>query len=142
MYQFTLRCRFLYNIIDIRLQIEGDFGLIQIVKNSLIFALVGLKRNFLALLGTVILIFLELGFIFGVGGILLSLGVALPLMLMFSTMAYMKVFAAYFKIKEIMIDPYAEESTEDDGDDDEVIMRDDVTEKQRLEEIKMRNGLQ
>jgi hypothetical protein len=113
----------------------------KILKNSLIFAMIGLKRNVLALLGTVILIIFELGFIFGVGGILLSLGVALPLMLMFSTMAYMKVFASYFKIKEIMIDPYEEETTDVDTESDEVIMRDDVTERERLEEIKKRNGL-
>ena len=45
-----------------------------------------------------------------------------------------------------MIDPYViEEPTsrhsDEENDEDEVIMRDDVTEKQRLEEIKRRNGI-
>ena len=114
----------------------------KILKNSLIFALLGLKRNILALLGTVILVLLELTFVFGAGGILVSVGVMLPLTLMFSAMAYMKVFAAYFKIKEVMIDPYYEDEDPTEDEDDEVIMRDDVTERARLEEIKTRNGLQ
>ena len=57
----------------------------------------------------------------------------------------MKVYASYFKIKEIMIDPYLEEHPEErptEYDDVEVIMRDDVTEKERLEEIKKRNNIQ
>ena len=62
----------------------------------------------LALLGTVLLILFELAFLFGLGGILMPLAVALPLAIMFASMAYMKVFASYFKIKEIMIDPYYE----------------------------------
>ena len=91
---FFMRCYIYVQMVTFKLTV------FKILKNSLIFAMIGLKRNVLALLGTVILIIFELGFIFGVGGILLSLGVALPLMLMFSTMAYMKVFASYFKIKE------------------------------------------
>ena len=90
---FSMRCYIYVQMVTFKLSV------FKILKNSLIFALIGLKRNFMALLGTLILVFLEIGFIFGVGGILLSIGVALPLMLMFSTMAYMKVFAAYFKIK-------------------------------------------
>jgi hypothetical protein len=64
---------------------------------------------------------------------------------MFSTLAYAKVFAAYFKIKVIMIDPYYKEHPEllenDVDPDTEVIMRDDVTERERLAEIKKRNGI-
>jgi hypothetical protein len=55
----------------------------------------------------------------------------------------MKVYAAYFKIKEIMIDPYLKEHPEEapSYDEEEVIMTDDVTERERLEEIKKRNSL-
>ena len=132
---FFMRCYIYVQMVTFKLTV------FKILKNSLIFALLGLKRNIMALLGALVLIFFEIAFVFGIGGILLSLGVALPLMLMFSSMAYMKVYAAYFKIKEIMIDPYLEEHPEENEDVDDVIMHDDVTERERLEEIKKRNGL-
>lgn len=134
---FFMRCYIYVQMVTFKLSV------FKILKNSLIFAMLGLKRNFLALLGTLILVFFEVAFIFGVGGILISIGVALPLMLMFSTMAYMKVYASYFKIKEIMIDPYVDEDGAKDNADteDEIIMHDDVTERERLEEIKKRNGI-
>ena len=97
----------------------------------------------LAFLGTFAVLFLEVLFLFGSGGILLPLAIAMPLAIMFSSLAYMKVYASYFKIKEIMIDPYYAEHPElcEDTADDDVIMRDDVTERERLEEIKRRNGI-
>lgn len=113
----------------------------KIFKNSLIFALIGIKRNVVAFLGILLGILLEVAFVFAFKGILISFGVGLPLLILFSTFAYMKVFAAYFKIKEIMIDPYYSESTEDSDGEEEAIMTDDVTEKQRLEEIKRKNGI-
>ncbi|MBE6644990.1 MAG: hypothetical protein E7612_06400 [Ruminococcaceae bacterium] len=120
-------------------------SLFKIIKNSLIFSLIGFKRNIMALIGIILLIFIEVLLLFGTGGILVPLAVAAPLAIMFSTFSYMKVYASYFKIKEIMIDPYIEEYPELKnryGDDDEIIMRDDVTEKERLEEIKRRNGIE
>jgi len=117
----------------------------KMLKNSLIFALVGFKRNILALIGIIILIVLELTLLIGTGGFLIPLAVAAPLAILFSTFAYMKVYASYFKIKEIMIDPYLAEHPElntNDDDEEEIIMRDDVTERERLEEIKRRNGIE
>ena len=120
----------------------------KMMKNSLIFALVGFKRNIMALIGCILLILLEIVLLFGTAGILVPFAVAAPLAIMFSTFAYMKVYASYFKIKEIMIDPYYEEHPElsrgygSEDDEDEVIMRDDVTDRERLEEIKRRNGIE
>ena len=115
----------------------------KILKNSLIFALLGLKRNILALLGCATLILFELMFVFGAGGILISLGVAMPLAIMLSLMAYMKVYASYFKIKEVIIDPYKADHPEEfeENDDEDIIMHDDVTEAERLAEIKRKNGI-
>ena len=110
----------------------------KIIKNSLIFALIGIKRNIVALFGIVLAVLLEVSLFFGFGGILIPFAVAAPLAILFSTLAYMKVYAAYFKIKEIMIDPYTDNSTDND---EEPLMRDDVTERQRLEEIKAKNGI-
>ena len=57
----------------------------------------------------------------------------------------MKVYAAYFKIEELIIEPYYEEHPEerpvDEYENDEVLMRDDVTERERLAEVKARNGI-
>lgn len=116
----------------------------KILKNSLIFAIIGIKRNIMALLGTVVLVVLELSLLFGAGGLLISIAVALPLTLMFSSIEYMRIYAAFFKIKEIMIDPYKAEHPEEFEEEiteDDVIMTDEVTERERLEEIKKRNGI-
>ena len=115
----------------------------KMFKNSLIFSLLGFKRNILALLGILLLLFLEVLLLFGTGGILVPIAVAAPLAILFSTFSYMKVYASYYKIKEIMIDPYlAENPKEDVTNDAEVIMHDDVTERERLREIKRKNGIE
>ena len=119
-------------------------SIFKMIKNSLIFALLGFKRNIMALLGIILLIFIELILLLGTGGILIPFAVAAPLAILFSTFAYMKVYAAYDKINQIMIIPYYEEHPEmrsNKPSDDEVVMKDDVTERQRLEEIKKRNGI-
>ena len=115
----------------------------KILKNSLIFSLLGLKRNLLALLAIVIGMFIELMCVIGAGGILLPFGISLPFIILFATFAYMKVYASYFKIKEIMIDPYIAAHPEEapSSYDDEIIMSDDVTELERLNEIKNRNSM-
>lgn len=137
---FFMRCYFYVQIVSFKLKA------FKIIKNSFIFALIGLKRNILALLGTAVLLILEFMFLFVTGGLLLPFAVALPLIIFFSCSAYMKVYAAYFKIKEIIIDPYKAEHPElypeEEESSDEVIMRDDVTEKERLEEIKKKNNIQ
>ena len=135
---FFMRCYIYVQMVTFKLSV------FKILKNSLIFAIIGIKRNVLALLGTILLVIIEVMLVFGAGGLLISLGVALPLTLMFSTMAYMKIFAAYFKIKEIMIDPYKAEHPEEfasEENEDDVIMVDEVTERERLEEIKRMNGI-
>lgn len=118
----------------------------KMLKNSLIFALVGFKRNIVALLGIILALFIEILLMFGTGGILIPIAVAAPLAILLATFAYMKVYASYFKIKEVMIDPYLAEhpelNIEPEQEEDEIIMRDDVTERERLEEIKRRNGIE
>ena len=138
MLYFSMRCYIYVQMLTFKLSV------FKILKNSLIFSLLGLKRNLLALLGNALLILFELAFLFGLGGILLPLAVALPLAIMFAAMAYMKVFAAYFRIKEIMIDPYKDENGDvgnGDAGEEEIIMHDDVTAAQRLAEAKRRNGI-
>ncbi len=134
---FFMRCYIYVQMVTFKLSV------FKIVKNSLIFALLGLKRNVLALLGTIVCVILEITFFFSFGGLLVPFGIAAPLAVMLSFMAYMKVYAAYFKIKTIMIDPYYEEHPEliEKHEDEEVIMHDDVTARERLEEIKRKNNM-
>ncbi|MBO5946320.1 MAG: YesL family protein [Clostridia bacterium] len=120
-----------------------DLTVFKMMKNSLIFTLVGFKRNIVALLGILLGIGLEILFIVGLGGVLIPFAIAAPLALFFALFAYIKVYASYFKIKELMIDPYYAEHPElrPEVSDEEAIMHDDVTELERLEEVKRRNGI-
>ncbi len=121
-----------------------DLKIFKIIKNSLIFSLLGFKRNILAFLGIVLLVLIELFFFIGAGGLLLPFAVALPLILLLSVCSLMKIFASYFKVKELMIDPYYEEHPDErpsSSSEEEIIMHDDVTERERLEEIRRRNGM-
>lgn len=120
-------------------------SIFKIIKNSLIFALVGLKRNIFPLLGAALFLFLEFLFVFSFGGVLISFAIALPLLILFASAAYMKVYASYFKIEELIIEPYYEEHPEErpvKEDEEMPLMRDDVTDRERLEEIKKRNGIE
>lgn len=134
---FFMRCYIYVQMVTFRLSI------FKILKNSLIFALVGLKRNLMALLGALVFILFEILFLFSSGVVLLPLAIALPLAIMFSSCAYMKVFASYFKIKELIIDPYYAEHPDElpDRYESEAVMRDDVTEKERLAAIKRARGI-
>ena len=115
-------------------------SIFKMLKNSLILSILGFKRNILAFLGMLALTLFELLLTFGTNGILLPVAVIAPLAVLFSTFAYIKVYAAYPKIKQYMIDPYADEQPKEEITE-ESIMKDDVTEKERLEEIKRRNGI-
>ena len=112
----------------------------KILKNALIFSLLGIKRNLCAFFGILIGLFLEAIFIFAFGGILLPFALAAPLILFLSFFAFMKVFAAYAKIDQYMIAPYKKD--EPVMEYEEPIMRDDVTERERLAEIKKRNNIE
>ncbi len=108
---FTMR-RYIY------LQmVTFDLSVYKILKNSLIFSILGFKRNILAFLGIVALCVITLFFAYS--GILLALAIAIPLMILFANASYMTTYAAYFVIKRYMIDPYqkqhpeAEEPAED-----------------------------
>ena len=98
-----------------------DLSLYKILKNSLIFALLGFKRNLMATLGILLLVVINLFLAFGTGGFLMAAAILLPFVLLFSNGAFMSTYAAYFKIKEIMIDPYeAEHGPETEEPIDEI----------------------
>lgn len=103
---FTMR-RYLY------LQmVTFNLSIYKILKNALIFSIIGFKRNILAFLGIAALCFLTLFFAYS--GILLALAIAIPLMILFANASYMTTYAAYYVIKRYMIDPYQKAHSENE----------------------------
>ncbi len=92
------------------LMITFDLSIYKILKNSLIFAIIGFKRNIMAALG--IIAMLAATYILMI--YVLPIGIIIPFVLLFADCSFMACYAAFPKIKEIMIDPYYkdEEPTE------------------------------
>jgi hypothetical protein len=74
-------------------------------KNAMYFTVLGIKRNFMAFLGTILLAMLEYFLLI----VYFPLGVIVPFVILPSLLILIGVYAAYPKIKEIMIDPYYEQ---------------------------------
>ncbi len=107
------------------LLITFDLKTSKLFKNALIFAVLGIKRNIMALLGIVLMVALNLFLI--VAG--LSIGLAAPVILPFFYLlgfsGFMSTYAAYPVIKKYMIDPAPAKETDavatsDDAVDTEI----------------------
>ena len=79
-----------------------DISITKMFKNALKFTVLGLKRNLMLLLGSILLVVLEYILMITY----LPLGMIVPFVIMPALLMMMGVYAAYPKIKEIMIDPY------------------------------------
>ncbi len=95
-----------------------DLSIWKLLKNALIFTILGFKRNVMAIIGMVLFCML----CYGVFLAYTPLGMLLPLLIMFSTMAFMAIYASFPKIKKVMIDPYYKEEPEENAE--EPIFRD------------------
>ena len=84
------------------MMVTFDLSIFKLLKNALFFTILGIKRNIVALLGVVLIIAVNYTCLI----LYYPLGVILPFILMFSVGGLMCAYAAYPKIKEIMIDPY------------------------------------
>lgn len=84
------------------MMITFGLSLAKLIKNAVFFAILGIKRNILALLGIVLSAFLT----YALCIIYMPIGIIIPFAILFSGTALMGAYAAYPKIKEIMIDPY------------------------------------
>ncbi len=80
----------------------------KILKNALIFSILGIKRNILAMLGIVLLLALHIFLCM----LMLPYGIALPLILpmvyILATFGFMGTYAAFPIIERYMIEPYDE----------------------------------
>lgn len=97
------------------LLVTFDLSLPKLVKNSFIFALVGVKRNFVALLGIIAVLFINY-YIFAV---FMPLGIILPFVITVSLCSFIAIYCTYPNIKRIMIDPYYPEKPDDNDFDGE-----------------------
>lgn len=86
------------------MMVTFDLKISKLLKNAFLFVFLGMKRNALAITGIGLLMALDYLLL----GILMPLAVMLPLILLFAIGAFMAAYAAYPKIREIMIDPYYE----------------------------------
>lgn len=85
-----------------QLLVTFKLSVFKIMKNSFIFALVGIKRNIVALIGIALTVALNVVIYM----YFLPLGGLLPFFLTVALVSFMGTFAAYPNIKKIMIDPY------------------------------------
>ena len=99
------------------IMITFDLGFFKILKNSLIFSVLGIKRNIMGLLGGVIVIAIN----YLILSVYIPVGIVLPFVITPAILTLIGTYAAYPKIKEIMIDPYYDENgdplEDDDGDE-------------------------
>lgn len=88
------------------MMITFDLSIFKLLKNALFFTILGIKRNIMALLGVLLILALEYVLLV----VFMPLAAILPFILTFSVGGLCCAYAAYPKIKEIMIDPYYKES--------------------------------
>ncbi len=87
------------------MMVTFDMPIIKLIKNGMLFAILGIKRNIMVILGVVALIIIHLLLL----SVVLPVAVMLPVLISFGFVWYMCIYGAYPKIKEIMIDPYYKE---------------------------------
>lgn len=105
-----------------QLLITFDLSIRKILKNALIFTVLGIKRNVMAALGIVLLIVIHLALIFLSLAYGLSVFLVLPLVYIVAMFAFMATYAAYPIIDRYMIAPYAKQEslTESEGTEESV----------------------
>lgn len=86
--------------------VSFDLSIVKILKNAMIFAILNAKRNILALLGIVLLVVFTASCF--ITALTTTLGIAILLFILFALGSYIAMYAAFFKVEEIMVgDPSA-----------------------------------
>lgn len=108
---YTLMRFYLYLML-----VTFDLSTRKLLKNALIFSVLGIKRNVMGLLGIVLLAALNLLIIVPCLSIGFSAPIILPLFYFLSFTGFIAAYAAYPNIKRYMIDPVAPAENPDAGD--------------------------
>lgn len=85
--------------------ITFDLSIFKMLKNGLIFTVLGIKRNLACLLGTVLLLALN----FALYVAFIPIGLILPFVITISLLNFISIYCAFPVIKKYMIDPYYKE---------------------------------
>lgn len=101
---------YLYNIM-----VTFELGFFQIIKNSVIFCLLGFGRNFIMLAAICLMLFL----VTWLGSLFMPIFVISIFILIFGTSSFMGTYAAYPKIKQYMIDPYYTKAEQEEYEGEE-----------------------
>ena len=105
---------YLYNML-----VTFDLKSFKILKNALIFSVLGIKRNVMALLGILLLLALQIFLII----LLLPIGISIPLVLPFvyilALLGFIGTYAAYPVIDRYMIAPYQKSEETDEATEEE-----------------------
>lgn len=117
---FLLVVYFFMRFYMYQIMITFDLSIPKIIKNSFIFALLGIKRNFIALLGIIIALVINI-YVFMV---FMPLGIILPFIITISLCSFIAVYCTYPEIKRVMIDPYYTEKEHDSDDEDDPVFVD------------------
>ena len=88
------------------LLVTFDLSTLKILKNSLIFTVLGIKRNILALLGIVLLLIIHIALIFLLIPYGISVQIIIPFFYIMAVFGFMAVYASYPIIDKHMIEPY------------------------------------
>jgi len=83
-----------------------DMKIIKILKNALIFTVLGIKRNVMALLGMILLAAIAVVLILFLGSYVPAL-IIMPFLYLLAFWGFMSTYAAYPVIQKYMIDPVA-----------------------------------
>ena len=92
-----------------------DLSFFKVLKNSFIFALLCVGKNFIALLGIALVVFLTMVF----AAFYTPIGIILLIVLVFGLCTFISTYVAYPQIKKFMIDPYYNENGDDDEEEDD-----------------------
>jgi len=79
-----------------------DLSIKKLLKNALLFSVLGVKRNFCALLGVAICVIVTLFLM----TVVLPLGIIIPFVFLFAFLIYITTYCAYPVIHKYMIAPY------------------------------------
>ncbi|MCD7943955.1 MAG: DUF624 domain-containing protein [Clostridia bacterium] len=88
------------------IMITFDLSIFKIFKNSLIFSILGIKRNIMAVIGFIIVLAIN----YLLFAVFIPLGVILPFVIVPALLKAIETYAAFPVIKKYMIDPYYRDS--------------------------------
>ena len=103
------------------LMITFDLSIKKLLKNALIFTLLGIKRNIIALLGILAVVALNAVLIIGGLSVGFSVPIILPIFYVPALLGFIGMFAVYPNIKRYMIDPYTEQKSTDTASDTDAL---------------------